>query len=107
MAINNKQFTLQSIHEHRYRNQFCVDPTSIPLTNPKYIYFITEIIGAGAWTADVVGIHRNGDLRQYTRAGTGREYFPIGLEIVAQEASFAGVTQVCGFTVENLNFNKV
>lgn len=104
MAQNNKQFTTQSIHEHRYRNQFCVDPSipALALKDPKYVYFITEILGAGAWTATIIGIHRDGTLRQYIRNGTGRETFPIGLEIVAQEATFMGVTQVCGFTVNNM-----
>ena len=99
-----KNYTAQAIPESRLRNQFCVNPASIPLNNPEFVYFITGIIAGGAWTADIIGFHPLGDLNRYTRSGSGSVYLPIGMEIAAQTAVFTGVTQVTGFTVKNISY---
>jgi len=101
-----KNYTAQAILEARYRNQFCVNPATVPLDDLKYIYFITGIIAGGGWTADIIGFHHDDDLNRYTRTGTGNLYLPVGMEITAQKAVFTGASLVTGFTLKNISYKS-
>jgi hypothetical protein len=101
-----KQFNLSALADSRYRKQFCVNPTITQLNDKKYVYFLTQIISGGAWTAQVKGFHPDGNFSSYTITGNGNTLFEFGNEIIASEVTFTGVSLVRGFTLENINMGK-
>lgn len=107
----HKQFNLQGLFDSRYRQQFCVDPSIIKLDNTipenkEYVFYITGIFAPGAWTASINGFHKDNRFRNYTMAGTGNLFLTQGMEVIAHEASFTGVSLVKGFTMRNMSFMK-
>jgi hypothetical protein len=101
-----KQFNLNALSESRYRKQFGVNPTAIPLNNKKYVYLVTQIVAGGAWTAQVKGFHPDGQLNNFAISGSGNFQFEFGNELLGEEIIFTGVSFVRGFTLENMSFSK-